>query len=192
MKKYAGFGFVVGSVGAVCYSVDRSVNDLIKGRPRYADSYTYKYLSRYANYKKYLHDKPIVDEIIMSENKMSHESKMYKLDSCLLSGKDFNIIFPDSIKKKYLYDNYKHFGMNYETGVATGNLITNNQAMLPMKKLLRGGMHFFNRSAKYYPFGDLQGYKYEAKVAIPDSAYVYISNNGCKTDQFYLAESNIF
>jgi hypothetical protein len=186
-KRSIACGFVAGTIGATYYNVEKSVQTLIDNRystyDDYKNSLIYKYLHRYVNYRKHKHDIKVINYVKQNKS-LSDDSKMYKLCRRLLTGKEFNEIFPDAPKIKYLRHNFKHFNMDYVNYV-DNNLVVNIEPMLPLGECLPGGMYFYNNhqpSREYRYLGI-----YMVDVSIPDDAYVYImEENKCKTDKFYI------
>lgn len=129
-------------------SVQTLIDDRYSTYDDYKNSLTYKYLHRYANYRKHKHDIETINYVKQNKS-LSNGSKMHKLYQCLLTGKEFNEIFPDAPKIKYLRHNFKHFNIDY-AGNIDNNLIVNIEPMLLLGDCFPGGMYFYNN---HHPSG---------------------------------------
>ena len=102
----------------------------------------------------------------------------------VFDGKTFSIMFGHVQFVKLTNETEKHNDFTFETGLNVDTIPFN-----PNDQCEPGGMYFTNKSNipkwLYYSLSKMCWVRY---VSFPDDAQVYIEENKCKSDKFYLGE----
>jgi hypothetical protein len=102
----------------------------------------------------------------------------------ILSGNEFNALYPNTEFYKVLTKDYKHYDFTYQHGLNVDHIPFNTSGICSL-----GGLYFTEVDKVSYWIDRFKSV-YIAKVTIPSNASVYVEKDKFKADQFILDLDN--